>query len=183
MGGSMSSVVISGDTSGAITLAAPAVAGTNTINLPAAAGTVMVSGNMPAFSAYSNSAQTISAATFTKIQFNTELFDTNSNYDVGTYRFTPTVAGYYQVNTSVNFGTARSLYILSIYKNNSRGTGGENTFAGSLSANTSLNCQNIVYMNGSSDYLEVFAYVDSGTNAINTGTNNTYFSSSMLRAA
>jgi hypothetical protein len=35
----MSSVVISGDTSGAVTLAAPAVAGTNTITLPAASGT------------------------------------------------------------------------------------------------------------------------------------------------
>ena len=36
----MSSVVISGDTSGAITLAAPTVAGTNTLTLPAATGTV-----------------------------------------------------------------------------------------------------------------------------------------------
>ena len=36
----MSSVIISGDTSGAITLAAPAVAGTNTITLPASTGTV-----------------------------------------------------------------------------------------------------------------------------------------------
>jgi hypothetical protein len=36
----MSSVVIAGDTSGAITLAAPAVAGTNTITLPALTGTV-----------------------------------------------------------------------------------------------------------------------------------------------
>lgn len=36
----MSSVVISGDTSGAITLAAPAVAGTNTITFPAQSGTV-----------------------------------------------------------------------------------------------------------------------------------------------
>lgn len=36
----MSSVVISGDTSGAITLAAPAVAGTNTLTLPAATGTI-----------------------------------------------------------------------------------------------------------------------------------------------
>jgi hypothetical protein len=36
----MSSVVISGDTSGAITLSAPAVAGTNTITLPASTGTV-----------------------------------------------------------------------------------------------------------------------------------------------
>ena len=137
----------------------------------------------PAFSAYSNSAQTISAATLTKIQFNTELFDTNSNYDTSTYRFTPTVAGYYQVNTSVNFGTARTLYIVSIYKNGSRGVGGENIFTGSLSANSSLNCQNILQMNGTTDYLEIFAYVDSGTNAISTGQNNTYFSAAMIRSA
>jgi hypothetical protein len=43
MGGSMSSVVISGDTSGAITLAAPSVSGTNTATLPAATGTVLLS--------------------------------------------------------------------------------------------------------------------------------------------
>ena len=40
----MSSIVISGDTSGAITLAAPAVAGTNTITLPAGTGTIVVNG-------------------------------------------------------------------------------------------------------------------------------------------
>lgn len=40
MGGAMSSIVISGDTSGAITLAAPAVSGTNTLTLPALTGTV-----------------------------------------------------------------------------------------------------------------------------------------------
>jgi hypothetical protein len=39
----MSSVVISGDTSGAITLAAPAVAGTNTLTLPAITGNVITS--------------------------------------------------------------------------------------------------------------------------------------------
>jgi hypothetical protein len=41
----MSSIVISGDTSGAITLAAPAVAGTNTITLPASTGTVLTTGS------------------------------------------------------------------------------------------------------------------------------------------
>ena len=41
----MSSVVISGDTSGAITLAAPAVSGTNTITLPASTGTVVTTGS------------------------------------------------------------------------------------------------------------------------------------------
>lgn len=40
----MSSIVISGDTSGAITLAAPAVAGTNTLTLPASTGTVALTG-------------------------------------------------------------------------------------------------------------------------------------------
>jgi hypothetical protein len=38
----MSSIIVSGDTSGAITLAAPAVAGTTTINLPATSGTMTV---------------------------------------------------------------------------------------------------------------------------------------------
>ena len=37
----MSSVIISGDTSGAITLAAPAVSGTTTLTLPATTGTVL----------------------------------------------------------------------------------------------------------------------------------------------
>ena len=41
MGDSMSSIVVSGDTSGAITLQAPAVAGTNTLSLPAVTGTVL----------------------------------------------------------------------------------------------------------------------------------------------
>jgi hypothetical protein len=39
----MSSVIISGDTSGAITVSAPAVAGTTTLTLPATTGTVIAS--------------------------------------------------------------------------------------------------------------------------------------------
>lgn len=40
----MSSVIISGDTSGSITLQAPSVAGTNTLTLPAGTGTMTVAG-------------------------------------------------------------------------------------------------------------------------------------------
>ena len=43
MGGSMSSVIISGDTSGTLTLTVPAVAGTNTITMPALTGNALVS--------------------------------------------------------------------------------------------------------------------------------------------
>lgn len=38
----MSSIYITGDTSGAVTLAVPAIAGTNTATLPAATGIVLV---------------------------------------------------------------------------------------------------------------------------------------------
>ena len=53
----------------------------------------------PAFSAYQSTGQTLSSSTWTKIQLQTEEFDTASCYDNATnYRFTPNVAGYYQVN-------------------------------------------------------------------------------------
>ena len=42
MGNPMSSVIINGDSSGAVTLTVPSAAGTNTATLPAATGTVMV---------------------------------------------------------------------------------------------------------------------------------------------
>ena len=66
----MSSVVISGDTSGTITIAAPAVAGTTTLTLPTTSGTVLTNGtntNFPAGSVlqvvntvYSTSTSTVS---------------------------------------------------------------------------------------------------------------------------
>ena len=56
------------------------------------------SANTPAFQAYRSSTQTISGSTWTKVQFNTEIYDTDSDYDNSTnYRFTPTVAGKYYV--------------------------------------------------------------------------------------
>jgi hypothetical protein len=64
----MSSVIISGDTSGAITLSAPAVAGTNTITLPAATGTMVVAGQNSAITAGTAVATTSgTSATFTSI--------------------------------------------------------------------------------------------------------------------
>ena len=42
----MSSVIIAGDTSGSVTLSAPAVSGTTTLTLPATSGTVLTSANI-----------------------------------------------------------------------------------------------------------------------------------------
>jgi len=154
----MSSVVISGDTSGAVTLAVPTVAGTNTATLPSATGTVMVSGNMPAFLAYLTADQSITTGTYTKIAYDAEVFDTNNNF--ASSRFTPTVAGYYQIsagfdNTDSTAGVTRT--VLTLYKNGSQyihltdfAVGSAYTISGSA----------LVYCNGSTDYIEMYGLIN-----------------------
>jgi hypothetical protein len=67
-----------------------------TIDLSSATQTGVGGTNTPAFSATLNGNQSISTATTTKVQFATELFDTDSAYDnVTNYRFTPAVVGKY----------------------------------------------------------------------------------------
>ena len=79
--------------------------------------------NTPAFEANLGSDQTVSDNTFTKLNINTEVFDTDSKYDASTnYRFTPTVAGKYFVYGSVHGETDASqmqFQQAAIYKNGS----------------------------------------------------------------
>jgi len=171
----------SADNSGVLQLAS----GTgNLVTIPSVTGTAMVSGNMPAFSAYLSSNQTISTATDTKVQFNTEVFDTNSCYDNTTnYRFTPTVAGYYEVTVSVrdNTGAATGTIRAQIFKNGSVYTTSiaNNTTNGMTSLAT-----NLIYMNGSTDYLEGYIFQNSGTNMSCAGLQvYTYFQAVMVRAS
>jgi len=162
----MGTLVLSGATSGSTTLQ-PTDATTQTITLPPGGGTAMVSGNMPAFSAYySGSPQTPAANTWTKLIFNTEDFDTANCFDSTTnYRYTPNVAGYYQINlicTVGQNGSSTTGYSSAIYRNGSiyviTQTGQvQNGAYGNQSFSI------ILYLNGTSDYIE--AYV----NPTNTG--------------
>jgi len=178
MGDFMSSVIISGDTSGAITLAAPAVAGTNTISLPALTGTVNLSG--PAFSAYIGT-QSISSDTATKMAFANEFFDTASCYNntgstvgsIPAYSFLPNVAGYYQVNMNslwVSY-TGGGYVNIALYKN---GTGYTeytrlNATSGGISGS------GLVYLNGTTDYISAYWYSASGTCTL-VASNGSFFS-------
>lgn len=173
----MASIVVSGDTSGAITLSAPSVAGTNTITLPAATGTMMVSGNMPAFSAYATSGTSVANNTLTKITFDTEEFDTNNNF--ASSRFTPTVAGYYQINGCI--GGAFNTMLCTIYKNGTEYKRGVTASGASLNQAT---VSSLVYLNGSTDYVELYTYQGSGsTQTMSSGINLAYFNGSMVRGA
>jgi hypothetical protein len=169
-------MILNGDTSGAITVTVPSVAGTNTATLPAATGTVMVSGNMPAFSAYNSANQSITTNTYTKLTFDTKEFDTNSNF--ATSRFTPTVAGYYQFNASLYPNTTVSSNNCAFYKNGSifKVTGG-------VSNSASANCSALIYMNGSTDYVEVYGYLV-GTSPAYVGSSSLlFFNGVLVRAA
>jgi hypothetical protein len=184
MGDSMSSVVISGDTSGAITLAAPAVSGTNTATLPAATGTVMVSGNMPAFSAYATAAQSVSSGTFTKVTFDAEDYDTNSNF--ASSRFTPTIAGYYQINVNGWFNSSSNVTrnIVAIYKNGSAYQRISDFGTSNAQVGTSGSMQ--IYCNGSSDYIEVYIWMTAtGTLLVSSSISSETFriNGSLVRAA
>lgn len=146
--------------------------------------------NMPAFSAYANASQTLSNITYTKLQINTKEFDTNSNYDnVTNYRFTPTVAGYYQINGAVVVTSSSTIRVALalIYKNGSNFKQGE--YAVTPSTNDATACSGIVsalvYLNGSTDYIELYgwAQVVSGTLTTQALQPSTYFQAFLARSA
>jgi hypothetical protein len=164
-------VVVSGDTTG--NLAFQTQAGANTITVPNVTGTMMVSGNMPAFSAYKSVAQTLSAATFTKITFDVEEYDTNNNF--ASSRFTPTVAGYYLVVGTVNNASGTQT-VSTIYKNGSQYKAGTN--GGAFIALATA----IVYCNGTTDYIELYGYLAAG-GATGNAIEAPYFQACMIRGA
>ena len=135
-----------------------------------------VAGTGPAFSASAVGTFSIAANTWTKLTFNTEQFDTNNNYDSTTnYRFTPTVAGYYQFNF-VNAQLLAGTGYLSIYKNGNSGT---NQYGASANPSGST----VLYMNGSTDYVEVYAYNSSVLSGGAASSTLVCFSGALVRAA
>ena len=139
--------------SGTMTLAGPSTNSNQTITIPDATGTMMVSGNMPAFSAYGSTNQGFTSGVTTKINLDTEVFDTNNNF--ASNRFTPTVAGYYQINGKARItGTGLTDGAVYLYKNGSQLIIGSYTASGlTFSVVSSL-----VYLNGSTDYIELYGY-------------------------
>tara|TARA_Y100001938_G_scaffold149912_1_gene238690 strand:- start:121 stop:987 length:867 start_codon:yes stop_codon:yes gene_type:complete len=143
--------------------------------------------NRPAFSAYLGSDQTITDGSFTKIEFNTEVFDSDGTYDNSSnYRWTPGVAGKSMITTMVwaQGGSDNTLRRnqTAIYKN------------GSLFASSIMNTLDaeehhrasgyvsIIDSHDDNDYYEVFcsADVSSGTVHADADAKGTWFSAFKL---
>jgi hypothetical protein len=116
-----------------------------------------------------------------------EEFDTNSNF--ASSRFTPTVAGYYQLNSEVRLdgtsGTGEMMIV--IWKNGSEYKRGTNQ-SGTLEASNfwAMQVSSLVYANGSTDFFEIYVQQGSGSSVTVTAVNAvniTWFNGYMVRGA
>lgn len=138
--------------------------------------------NAPAFSVYQSSAQTaFNASTWTKLRFQTEEFDIGGCFDnVTNFRFIPTTAGYYQINATWTHANASAVRtIISLYKN------GVPYFQGNDSTGFSAHVSGLIYFNGTTDYVEAWAFHVAGgsLSPVASGIFQTKFSGSMTKKA
>jgi hypothetical protein len=156
------------------------VDGTSGLTFPNSTVQVVAAQTGPAFSAYLNSNQSITAGTGTKILFDTEDFDTNNNF--ASSRFTPTVAGYYQLNCGVSVtyasGTVTRV-ILQIYKNGISWTLPQDLATVVVRTSGSI----LIYLNGSTDYVEIYGWIFGVTSPAFEAGRTTFFSGSLARVA
>lgn len=141
----------------------------------------------PAFGVYrSGSNQSISNNTATKVQLNTEDYDTANCFDSTTnYRFTPTVAGYYQINGAIGFNaTTMGITIAFLYKNGSAHKRGTDIRA-SQSGDSVGVVSTVIYFNGTTDYVELYGYINatSGSPIFVGDASLTYMTGCLLRGA
>lgn len=145
-------------------------------------------GEGPTFSAINSSTQSIPNGAFTKVQFNSVNWDTDSAFDVSTggtnYRFSPPVAGYYQIIAGVKTPPASSgISQIAIYKNGGLWRAG-GTITNSATNPGLTTVSGIIDLQiAASDYVEIWLYQNSGSSMTlpNVGTTATYFESIYVR--
>ena len=121
--------------------------------------------NAPFFFAKKNAQQQPSDNVLTKVQYDGEIYDPSGVYDNSSnYRFTPNVAGYYYIFAGVGvtaFGVSLMASAeLEIRLNGSQITRSANNGSNNYQYWFTPTAQTIVQMNGSSDYIEIYAKGD-----------------------
>ena len=130
--------------------------------------------NTPAFSVYRNGTQAIANNTATKVQYNTENFDTDNTFDNSTnYRFTPAFSGKSFLVASIRlYGTDDfNNYTLEIHKNGTAILRQQNSHWHYESAQVSG-----IVTHDTDDYFEVYVTQQSGSTLdVMSGIEITYF--------
>ena len=131
--------------------------------------------NKPAFFARLTSDQSLSASTTVKIQFDTEDYDTNNDYDNSTnYRFTVSKAGIYFIYSNVVLSNSVNERAIAVFRINGTNHGRMENYSNVAGADPNL--YNAFSKNLSvNDYVEVF--VEAGSSGATARSQNfeTYF--------
>jgi hypothetical protein len=139
----------------------------------------------PAFRAFQSSNQTgISSETWTKLTLQSETFDTANNFDSTTnYRWTPTTAGYYSINAAaiIARSSTNGFGYLKMYVNGSA-TGAQAQVSMGVEASTTAQISDIVYMNGTTDYMEAYVWISGSGAQIFSGSGSTFFAGVWIRS-
>lgn len=148
------------------------------ISLSGATATGNILTNPFKFSVYRNAAWTSAGSAYGKVNFDTVLYDTSSNYDATTnFRFTALVAGFYHFDAGVKSNAAAgALSGIALYKNGSieksvEIENGANTtpIGPGISADIQL---------AANDTIEVYHYGSASTGS--TGKEKTWFSGHLI---
>lgn len=136
--------------------------------LPAISGaslTGVESSLAPYFASSSSGTQSVSDAVTTKLLMTAETEDSDGCYDTSNSRFTPNKAGRYFIMTTIDFrpnGADRfhNCYAY-IYKNGSQILYTyEDDYDNYFSYSKSMNLSQVVQMNGTTDYIEIYGHLN-----------------------
>jgi hypothetical protein len=140
--------------------------------------------DMPMVYAYRSTIQSITASTWTKVQLDSEQLDATSDFDNSTnYRFTPSVAGWYNFTVQGRlYATSKTVQAIHLYKNGAQTDGIQANDNGSQGNFEHLSATGLVYANGSTDYFEMYAYITGTSPSVRGSYSNTYMSAFLVRA-
>ncbi len=137
----------------------------------------------PAFRVYLNTDTTISNSTDTKIPFDAIRYDVGGYFDnVTNYRFTPLIAGYYNITMGCQSATALDIddHISWIYKNGAQETQSRMHLSGLTNDDLHASVivvKDIIHFNGVDDYVEFYVRLvseDGSSPVVNDGITRTY---------
>ncbi len=110
---------------------------------------------MMGFSATKNNSYSVTAFVDHQLQFTAEEFDPYNWFNTTNNRFQPNIAGYYYINANASvYSISSALRILMIRKNGVRFKQGSSSYTSPVAISVSV----LVYLNGTTDYLDLAIY-------------------------
>ncbi len=125
---------------------------------------VVTQPNKIIFKAYRSTGQSIGSGGAVKVNLDAVDFNVGNCFNTSNARFTPTVAGYYNITWQARVDSSTPDFVLArIYKNGSLYSDSRANESNAANSYPSAVNNSIIHMNGSGDYLEFYTYHNVGS--------------------